>query len=1462
VGYWVRDRSGQDHYFEDNIPEDVAMARVRRMDDPQSVGSGNFFGDMNEYIQEGIGNVGSSIGSLITMLDPTAEGARERGDVPIGDQLSRSSRDYGRRYGTERLSPEALEARYRESPLYNEDTGVNWRNILGSSVSSVPFMGATMATGTVAGLAGASPGVSAGISAATEGALGGGSVADVIDESIRDIAASDPDTFINSELGQEALRQTDGNYARAVELAANRAKGIAPATAGALTGIIGRAIGPNWFATAGGRNALAKAVLSGAMREGTEEFLQSVNEQVGQNYGVGQIDPEVQLTDNVLESGIMGALSAAPMGGGMGAAHEIYSRLRNRRAAEQGLPESAGPEIEGPAMPPPGHPARGPATGDGNPAGWTAPNTAGAEDADYAEPGERQIAGTVAPQEQAAPEDVQPNIEEETTTPENEAKIKAEDYASQYEGQGWDKNDDVDYAGALRERFQSLGMAARGAVPKRTKGATRRVEPVPLFKYNRDDIEGADEDAHAIYSGAVSEDRDISETETFKAYGDLDSNLFADEEGDPAEAAGYGLRVVDTMPDGTERVSYLDIGAQSIEEAQAEAERIAPQPKPAKPPEPAQEPPKAAKPTPMPEGIPEVPVEEAPSTPETGTEVVPTDKIKTLKPAANAALNAYRQQGEQGLQAYLGGLNVTASKSLLRNLGGQVGRSDNLPTTQGKIVQQVRRMAKSADKRGLPAPEAIKEESPQEIVAPVQEQEVEPVAKEATKIEPVREQKPQKEDVEIVELPRREARSPNQIKSALRDIAILEDDEYDAALPNVKITPEEASAVREAMKNDKGLDNLRQVFNDVLASQRKAPKKSRQTEAPAAKKKTAEPKEKKEKAETPERVRKARDAADRNLAQSISRGLPKDYDVVRRSVEQWLEVERDRQGIRNDQLWYKQWPLARQEELINRVWNHVNGRGGARESRTPGAGAGRGDNLPRYPTKAERDRAERAHLESLIERAQRLTAETRETANALEEMRNSAAESRNRIRAAAERAEQIRATAPAEPVDTTPLVFPQDLDELRVFTERLRNEGPDVLRAEQRAAREALNPPDGGARGGGIVARWSRTEDGGWAYNAPINSKGDSVELRIGERRDGVREISWDFDGTSIKGALPMDEIGLRRQIEQEALAHWDQIGRPQGTTPWQMFAETDRGRALSAEASRLQSARLDADVKDGQRWTRQVSVPAFRAVERGLREFLDQAPVGERYVFMPANEGLAKIYALFAENFHHPRFVMRRTDGGFELNPRFGDSLFNGRRQGPPTQAPTAGPSESRSQPIQARDLPITNKKWINEMERAIKTASKCAAAAGAPALSPVASAVAGLGLGGLASAPIAYLLGKEGIEQSRFEAMSNRTRELRRQYGLGHANDYIDESGEYNAPPLDEDGFVEPHVPQPRETFSPAELAAAEQEARDLGGPALDVTPDVIYRQAVIRRHNLRRPLTALSAPETPIEELKAPE
>ena len=215
------------------------------------------------------------------------------------------------------------------------------------------------------------------------------------------------------------------------------------------------------------------------------------------------------------------------------------------------------------------------------------------------------------------------------------------------------------------------------------------------------------------------------------------------------------------------------------------------------------------------------------------------------------------------------------------------------------------------------------------------------------------------------------------------------------------------------------------------------------------------------------------------------------------------------------------------------------------------AGAGRGDNLPRYPTKAERDRAERAHLESLIERAQRLTAETRETANALEEMRNSAAESRNRIRAAAERAEQIRATAPAEPVDTTPLVFPQDLDELRVFTERLRNEGPDVLRAEQRAAREALNPPDGGARGGGIVPRrseldrivadtrrahpeasaedvsairWVRDAQGNYHFVSAMDADHQALLARL--ERQGVQVPAQTKENRHLRGHFFRDENG------------------------------------------------------------------------------------------------------------------------------------------------------------------------------------------------------------------------------------------------------------------------------------------------------------------------------------------------
>jgi hypothetical protein len=261
-----------------------------------------------------------------------------------------------------------------------------------------------------------------------------------------------------------------------------------------------------------------------------------------------------------------------------------------------------------------------------------------------------------------------------------------------------------------------------------------------------------------------------------------------------------------------------------------------------------------------------------------------------------------------------------------------------------------------AETRGMPAPSSEQPKAGVEVVPaadPVQEQEeVRPVAPKATpkptpKPKPAPAQEQNDRTVKNEDITEQLNRSPAQLKSVFKELALLEDQEFDEAVSKVKITPEEAAAVLEAMKTDKGLDNLRPIFNEVKSAARAKAKKSRQTE-------TDEPKRKKKSTETaaeepkksPAKERKERDAGDHALAQSLSRGQPKNYEVVERAVNQWLEVERDRQGIRTDALWYKQWPISRQEALIRRTWNAVNGRGGAMESRDYGAGKTAGDLNP------------------------------------------------------------------------------------------------------------------------------------------------------------------------------------------------------------------------------------------------------------------------------------------------------------------------------------------------------------------------------------------------------------------------------------------------------------------------------------------------------------------------------------
>ena len=122
--------------------------------------------------------------------------------------------------------------------------------------------------------------------------------------------------------------------------------------------------------------------------------------------------------------------------------------------------------------------------------------------------------------------------------------------------------------------------------------------------------------------------------------------------------------------------------------------------------------------------------------------------------------------------------------------------------------------------------------------------------------------------------------------------------------------------------------------------------------------------------------------------------------------------------------------------------------------RAPDAGAGRGTQLTREQAQAR--------LQLLLDDAAKLEAETRATSQSIADMRDTASAAREQMRTAAQRMSEVVTPEARPAAPTEKLEFPQDPDQLRVFLERLRTEGPDALLAEQRAR----NAPDGGARGG------------------------------------------------------------------------------------------------------------------------------------------------------------------------------------------------------------------------------------------------------------------------------------------------------------------------------------------------------------------------------------------------------------
>ena len=192
--------------------------------------------------------------------------------------------------------------------------------------------------------------------------MGGGSVADTIDESIRDVAAFDPEMFINSPLGQQALAETDGDYPRAVELAANRAKGAARCSPERLQPVCLE--GENVFRLAGPArrtvSALQPVSLPVARREGLEETRNS-QEQIAGNLAIGQIDGRSPF-EGVDQAAVMGGIAGAGM-----APPWVADVLLSNARGGRGRPARSGPPIDGPVMPRRAS-NRGPAEGRRKPA--------------------------------------------------------------------------------------------------------------------------------------------------------------------------------------------------------------------------------------------------------------------------------------------------------------------------------------------------------------------------------------------------------------------------------------------------------------------------------------------------------------------------------------------------------------------------------------------------------------------------------------------------------------------------------------------------------------------------------------------------------------------------------------------------------------------------------------------------------------------------------------------------------------------------------------------------------------------------------------------------------------------------------------------------------------------------------------------------------------------------------------
>ena len=323
--------NGSVHEEPDDIAYDVALQRARRANDPSSVNApgpsaGSFghgalitpedFGDRFHAGLYGLAEVG---GGLLDML-PANLGGNQFIPGP-GDQIQEWARE-GRRGALETISPEAIEA--TQQPGLFGVPGATPSGLANIGVESLPSLASVFVGGGGARALGAGPHAAEWVGRGIEGLLGAGGVSSGVEEIIRDFAATDPEGFIQSEYGIQALNATGGAYAPAVEIAAQRAKGIAPIIAGMVTTGAG-SIGGRLFSSPTARVGLARAILTGYGKEFLEEFIQSGNEQLATNIDVRNVNQEHDVFEGVPESALLGGLLGGTMGAGFGGVQELLA---------------------------------------------------------------------------------------------------------------------------------------------------------------------------------------------------------------------------------------------------------------------------------------------------------------------------------------------------------------------------------------------------------------------------------------------------------------------------------------------------------------------------------------------------------------------------------------------------------------------------------------------------------------------------------------------------------------------------------------------------------------------------------------------------------------------------------------------------------------------------------------------------------------------------------------------------------------------------------------------------------------------------------------------------------------------------------------------------------------------------------------------------------------------------------